>query len=110
MKVIRRGLFETNSSSTHSIVICSKETYESWKNGDLLVNPYEGSFYSKEEAVAELGELTEEDRNNLHTILRESDYLTHSDFFNDSYLHTYVENHTVKGAEIVAFGKYGFDG
>lgn len=31
MKTIRRGVFETNSSSTHSITIIDKDTYNEWK-------------------------------------------------------------------------------
>lgn len=36
MKQIRLGIFETNSSSTHSIVICTDEEFEKWKNGELV--------------------------------------------------------------------------
>lgn len=36
MKQVRLGVFETNSSSTHSLVICTKEEYEKWKSGELL--------------------------------------------------------------------------
>jgi len=32
---VRQNTFETNSSSTHSIVICSKETFDKWKAGLL---------------------------------------------------------------------------
>ena len=39
---IRRSCFETNSSSTHSVTcsicVCSEETYENWKKGNLLFN------------------------------------------------------------------------
>lgn len=28
MKQVRRGVFETNSSSTHSITICTEDEYE----------------------------------------------------------------------------------
>ena len=35
-KMIRRGIFETNSSSTHSLVICSKKQYEDWGTGKAL--------------------------------------------------------------------------
>lgn len=35
-KQIRMGVFETNSSSTHSMVICTKEEYEKWKNGEYV--------------------------------------------------------------------------
>lgn len=46
---IRPGIFETNSSSTHSLVICTKEQYEKWKNGDLLWEGCDGKFITKEE-------------------------------------------------------------
>ena len=50
MKIIRNGVFETNSSSTHSITMCTKSDYEKWKNGELYY--FEGSetgFVTKEE-------------------------------------------------------------
>lgn len=27
---VRQGVFETNSSSTHTLTICSKDDYDSW--------------------------------------------------------------------------------
>ena len=33
---IRRNIFETNSSSTHSLTMCSEEEFEQWKNGKVL--------------------------------------------------------------------------
>lgn len=43
MKVVRYGVFETNSSSTHSLTICSGEEYSKWENGELYWN-YWGNF------------------------------------------------------------------
>lgn len=34
-ETIRRGLFETNSSSVHSIVMCNSDEYNKWRNGDV---------------------------------------------------------------------------
>lgn len=31
-EVIRRGIFETNSSSVHSITMCSDDEYNKWKH------------------------------------------------------------------------------
>lgn len=47
---IRLGVFETNSSSTHSVVICSDEELEKWKNGELV-------YYSWDEELVPLEEL-----------------------------------------------------
>ena len=33
---IRRGVFETNSSSVHSLTMCSGEEYKKWENGEIL--------------------------------------------------------------------------
>lgn len=39
MKVkIRAGVFETNSSSEHSIIIMSKEDFAKWETGEVLVS------------------------------------------------------------------------
>lgn len=41
MKQIRLGVFETNSSSTHSMVIGTTEQIAKWKAGELFVDGYE---------------------------------------------------------------------
>lgn len=43
MKLIRRNTFETNSSSTHALVIVSKEDYEAWKKNEKVLNLYSGN-------------------------------------------------------------------
>jgi len=50
---IRRGVFETNSSSTHSLTFCKKSEWEDFKNGNLyLPKGYvETRFYNRKEAV-----------------------------------------------------------
>ena len=37
---IRAGIFETNSSSTHSLILCDVDEYELWVKGELLLNQY----------------------------------------------------------------------
>jgi hypothetical protein len=38
MKINRYNIFETNSSSVHSLVMCSDKEYEDWKNGNYLID------------------------------------------------------------------------
>lgn len=38
MLQMRKNVFETNSSSTHSITMCTKDEYDAWVNGKLLLN------------------------------------------------------------------------
>ena len=45
MKVqIRRSVFETNSSSVHSLTICSKEEFQDWKDGKVFFNIHSEDF------------------------------------------------------------------
>ena len=56
---IRKGVFETNSSSTHSITMCNESDYNKWINGDLYLARwgYKGKdFISREEYNADLKE------------------------------------------------------
>ena len=42
MKLIRRNTFETNSSSTHALVIISKDDYKAWQENKKVLNLYSG--------------------------------------------------------------------
>lgn len=41
---VRHNIFETNSSSTHSLVIISKEDWKKFKNNKLILNLYTGEI------------------------------------------------------------------
>lgn len=41
---IRYGVFETNSSSVHSLTMCSEEEFEAWKRGEVLLKRWSGEF------------------------------------------------------------------
>lgn len=107
MKTIRKGVFETNSSSTHSLTICSAEEYEKWQKGEVLFS-WKNEFVTKEEAVEEIKqcdyvENKEDIKNELKT-----DWYTAEDYFDEYELDTFEERYTTKsGDEVVAFGKYG---
>lgn len=137
-KQIRRGVFETNSSSTHSLTMCSKEDYDKWVRGELMFDRYnevlvemniEITEHDKAEAKKlyernktkywkEWNQLSEEEVNEWydkymyeHNKIDTYRYNTYDDFFEDEYLETYEEIYTTKNGEvIVAFGHYGYDG
>ena len=53
MKVsVRQGVFETNSSSVHTLTMCSDSEYNKWKNGELLYGKYSEVFITREEDEA----------------------------------------------------------
>lgn len=50
MKInIRNNVFETNSSSSHSLCVCTKEEYEKFKKGDLVLDIYESELIPRPE-------------------------------------------------------------
>lgn len=49
MRTLRTGVFETNSSSTHSITMCTQDEYDRWKDGELYYLEDSERFVTKEE-------------------------------------------------------------
>lgn len=60
---IRRSVFETNSSNTHSLTICTEEEYDRWKKGELLYKKWEEKFVESSEYILtdEIKELAKSD-------------------------------------------------
>lgn len=50
---IRRGIFESNSSSTHSLTMCSEEEFEQWKNGELLFDEWGSESFVKANSLSD---------------------------------------------------------
>lgn len=117
---IRQGVFETNSSSVHSITICSKTDYDKWIKGEILLNE-EKQFISREEAIEELKKLKEEYDGSLNinydNKAEVDEYLFKwLDIWNYEYYCDYVlkyyegfseEYTTENGDMVVAFGYFG---
>lgn len=91
MRQIRLGVFETNSSSVHTLVIVSKEEFEKFYRGELFYDSYKDEFVTT----------PPEDEYD--------DVKTYETFFGD--MEEFEERYTTKsGDEIVVFGYYGHDG
>lgn len=133
---IRRGTFETNSSSTHSISICTEDKFTKWKNGELLydedteefVPTYslsdEDKLYAKENYEIKKDEYSK-DWDDLSDDAKEKYYrkyakencvdtvgLTYEDWLDEKncYFETYTYRYkTEHNDKIVAFGYYGHD-
>lgn len=116
---IRRGVFETNSSSTHSITICTKEEYKSFVNNELYIDDYSGELITQEELEGMFEKYNKEYEEKYGKILyhsledfkKDEGIYTYEEWCSDEDLEKYHEEYTTpKGEEIVVFGKYGFDG
>lgn len=116
-KQIRAGVFETNSSSTHTLSIMPRKDYERWKSEGLYLSG--SKIYTKEEVINELRKHDEkfgykpQDYSDEDTFddARMYDYKMYDEWRDDGYLEIYVKDYTTEsGDEIVVFGKYGYDG
>lgn len=94
---IRRGVFETNSSSVHSLTMCTQSDYDRWKDGELIYDYWDGKLISNDELDDDYdeGRYYTYDRFNDYG---EFDYETFEDIFT-----------TKNGDAVVAFGYYGHD-
>ena len=81
MLQIRTHVFETNSSSTHSLTLFTPEEWQSFKTDpDLLINK-DGCFISKEAAIAKYKRMfhVEDDAFDEEIFRWEGDYFTYQD-------------------------------
>lgn len=101
---VRRGLFETNSSSVHSMTMCSESDFEKWKKGELVFDNYAEALIPVTDDLKEY--IKSEDNGRYH------EYLTYDQFFDYCVVEyeTFVKSHvTEHGDKVVAFGYYGND-
>lgn len=113
---IRRGVFETNSSSVHSLTMCSNEEYDKWKKGEVLFLEEDEKFATREEIVEELkkspwySDVNWDDEDRVDNILSDLDVKTYEQFFEDKWFETFERHYTTPGGDkVVAFGCYGYD-
>lgn len=122
-KQIRRGVFETNSSSTHSLTMMMKSEYERWeKEGLYLFNgytygwefskPVDGHLYTKDEVVefAKNYKYFDSTEELDYEAMREMGFTSFDDEGSEYLEGFYEEFTTPSGETIVAFGEYGYDG
>lgn len=133
---IRRGVYETNSSSTHSLTMCSEEEFEQWKNGELLFDEWGSESFvkanslsnddkkyaaqdyenHKDEFSQDWSNLSESAKEKYYTKYAKKNNIVDEDAktyeeWQYGNLETFVNRYTSKsGDKIVAFGKYGYDG
>ena len=119
---IRRGVFETNSSSVHSITMCSGCDFDFWCVGELLFWEDEKKFGTREELIEDLKKdtwydgklrypnINWDDKDQVSDIFNDENIKTFNQYFQNDWFETYWEAYTTPGGEnIVAFGYYGHD-
>lgn len=102
MKIqIRQSVFETNSSSTHVLCLCSEEDFIKFKNGKLLLD----SDILIDIDDPEVLELKEKYPDSW-----KDDFKTWDDYNNIGYETFYRQFISKSGDKLVAFGYFGYDG
>ena len=101
-KQIRYGVFETNSSMTHALTICTEEEYNKWKDGELLYDYYDDEFIKP-------SEIDEASKDSID----EDEFFTSEGYQNlmeRCYYETFSRRFTTPlGDKMIAFGYYGHD-
>ena len=112
---IRRGVFETNSSSVHAMVICSKENFKKLENGELYIDTWRDKIATREEVIKEVFKYVPEenlramDEDEFRRVIRDNGFDTYDHWGRD--FNRFNEEYTTEhGDEIVVFGNYGYDG
>lgn len=122
---IRRGVFETNSSSTHSLTMCSKSEYDEFEKGNMYIERWGSKLYTKEEMIEKFKKMTDwrtkelkyrgVDWNNdeeFNRVLAETDYVTYESYWDtvSEEYETFEDSYTGKDGEtVIAFGYYGYN-
>lgn len=119
---IRRGVFETNSSSVHSITMCTGSDFDRWTDGELLFWEDEKKFGTREEIIEDLKKSTWydgklrypdinwDDKDQVSDIFNDENIKTFNQYSQNDWFETYWEAYTTPGGEnVVAFGYYGHD-
>lgn len=112
MLKIRQSVFETNSSSTHSLILCSDEDYAKLNNEELFID-WGGKLRTKEERDEKIQEiLAKHPEYNVDDLdLSEWGFSTLDQWWDDEYLEYGHDKFETPNGEIVhAFYKYGYDG
>lgn len=114
----RLGCFESNSSSTHSMIIGMEDDFKKWENGELLYKRYsKQGFYTKEEAINFLKEMSYYKDIDFNTIdpeelkecFEDEGFIDWNWLDNDELEHDYNEFITPSGEKICMTCRYGWD-
>lgn len=113
-KQIRRGVFETNSSSVHSLTMCPNEEYDKWEKGEVLFWGEDEKFATREKIIEELkkdslySDVNWDDEDRVNDIFSDLNVKTYQEFFENGWFETFEQYYTTPGGdEVVAFGYYG---
>lgn len=114
----RIGMFESNSSSTHSMIIGMEDEFKKWEAGKLFWDKDTRSFCTKEEAIEYLKsrkwyknyDFDNMDEEELMERFYDANFVSYDIFSDKDYLEAdYNTFTTPKGETICMICEYGYD-
>ena len=106
---MRTSVFETNSSSTHSLSMCEDKVWVDWAQGKILYDKYDGRLVSIEVAIEESSKYSSDEHVAGIDIDR---FITKEQFFTDGVdgNETFADHITTSSGETIhAFGHFGYN-
>ncbi len=121
--IIRRNVFETNSSASHSLVILPKDEYKRWEEGELYTlisdytflynkwdnKPQKGKLYTRDEVINMLKTSPYFYEYSIEEQIRDNYFVTYEDWENIELERETEEFVTPSGDVMIADSKYGYD-
>jgi len=109
-QVCRLGVFETNSSSTHTLTIVARSEFDLWKDGMLVFNRDEETLGTLTQFQKEFEDNDERTYYDSFEEYQNENIQTYEEWLEDECLECFEMDHTTpSGDKIVAFGKFGND-
>ena len=97
---IRQGVFETNSSSTHALAICTQEEWDKLQSGEYLVNEWN---------INQIIDVNDPKAINDPDSYSES-FVTYDELYNQNSYEFFTRHFTTSnGDKMVVWGYFGYD-
>ena len=116
---IRRGVFETNSSSVHVLTLTNKDEYVKFENGELFFDRWGCELITKEAYLKDCKTLSPAEKQEILEAtgeklceLTDGELYDVDTYYNElvRYYETFCDTYKAKnGEEIIAFGYYGYE-
>lgn len=90
MKQIRKNVFETNSSSTHTLAICTEDEYKDWQDGKLLFNKWNETFVKNSINITKQDRKEAEERYTIYKGKYYKDWSELTDAEREEYTYNYI--------------------
>ena len=108
---VRIGVFETNSSMTHALTMCTDSKYRKWQNDEVYWQKWCDNFITIEKAKENFERL-DYGYTDFDEYRHDEGLLTYDEFDDYDYMpfETFDQTYTTPSGELIhAFGYYGHD-